>query len=461
MMKSKSVKVLMLVLLTLLLSVGSVIHAQTAVGTVLGDATGVPYVVQDKINNGDPITISLWDWWTPRFKYWQEITKKYTELYPNVTFDVVQTPGDQYWTKLAAAIPAGQGPDIFAFHNSQFNQYINNNLVDPYPPELFDPQYLKDNWLGFDQGEFQDSEGRVRFLPYGPMAALFYYNTDLWKAAGLTDADLPKTWDQVLEVAKKLTKYNDQGLIDVAGFSFNSAISALWNDMSYQQGSYMYGADGKSCNLNSPGNLKALDMITKFYDAKVTSKDFPAMTDAFGGGKIATTYSWTWYSAYLNVNFPDLHYATSLLPTFTGQQSPAVGRNNPDVSNVIPSTESPERKAVSWDFLHWLYSQDSVIVDLALLHSVAPPYKKVFDDPRILANPSIHLLEQQLGYTVFPGEIPDSVDNAMQGVEGGVMAGNTNQATLDAAQDACNAAMQEQNYWVVERNYSHNNEMTQ
>ena len=45
-------------------------------------------------------------------------------------------------------------------------------------------------------------------MGYAPTAV--WYNTDMWKAAGLTEADYPKTWDQLLEVAKKLTKGKQQ-----------------------------------------------------------------------------------------------------------------------------------------------------------------------------------------------------------------------------------------------------------
>ena len=37
------------------------------------------------------------------------------------------------------------------------------------------------------------------------MTGSVYYNKDMWEAAGLTEADIPKTWDEMREVAKKLT----------------------------------------------------------------------------------------------------------------------------------------------------------------------------------------------------------------------------------------------------------------
>ncbi|MEB0141408.1 extracellular solute-binding protein, partial [Undibacterium sp. CCC2.1] len=37
-------------------------------------------------------------------------------------------------------------------------------------------------------------------------------NTDAWAKAGLTDADIPTTWDQLETVAKKLTTPDQVGL---------------------------------------------------------------------------------------------------------------------------------------------------------------------------------------------------------------------------------------------------------
>ncbi|RFT33077.1 hypothetical protein CG400_06070, partial [Bifidobacteriaceae bacterium NR017] len=40
-----------------------------------------------------------------------------------------------------------------------------------------------------------------------------YYNKKLWKEAGLTEADIPTTWDELREVAKKLTKWNGSKMV--------------------------------------------------------------------------------------------------------------------------------------------------------------------------------------------------------------------------------------------------------
>lgn len=48
-------------------------------------------------------------------------------------------------------------------------------------------------------------DGKVYYIDYGMMTGSVYYNKEMWKEAGLTDDDIPKTWDEMIEVAKKLT----------------------------------------------------------------------------------------------------------------------------------------------------------------------------------------------------------------------------------------------------------------
>jgi multiple sugar transport system substrate-binding protein len=425
-----------------------------------GTATGVAYEMKPSMFDGKPITLTLWDWHTPRLNYWKEITPKYTKMYPNVTFEIVAAPGADYWTKLTAAIPAGEGPDIFHFHNSNHTPFIENNLIDPFPEDIFVPSFYKENYIGMAEGHFMDKNGHIRYLPYGAMAAELYINTKMWQDAGLTENDYPKTWDDLLVVAKKLTKYDASGAIDISGFDFNGYIQYLWNDMLFQQGRYMYTKDGRGCQVDNPESINALNVITNFYDQNVNSRDFLAWDEAFGTGKTAMVWSWTWATGWLKTTYPDLDFTVVRMPSFTGKDLPALGRQNYEVSLVVNPSKDVERRKVSWDFLHWLYSDDEKLVDLALMHNIAPAYKKLNDNPRILADATIADLSKSIPYKVFPGEFPTTMDDAFtQYVTQNIMAGTPVDQVVKEAQTACDNALQEKQYWIVERSYAHDADM--
>ena len=462
-MPKKSHAILAFVLLlSLALTAAGPVSAQevSAEDTLGGDATGVVYEKKDALFNGAPITITIWDWHRPRVVLWEKMAPLYTELYPNVTFEITEIPWSDYWTKAAAAIPAGQGPDIMHFHNSFHTQFVGNNLLEPFPEDLFDPAFLEENWLGFKEKHFHDDEGRIRYLPYGSMAASLFVNTKMWEEAGMTEADYPKTWDDLLVLAQKLTKYDDAGNIDIAGFAFNDYLELLWNDMNYQLGRYLYTADGKGCQVDTPEGRQSLEMIMKYYDAKVNSFDYLGFIEAFGTEKAVITWSWLWFADYLRNTYPDLEFFTLKMPSFTGENLPALGRQNYEVSLVIPVGNEPERVAVAWDFLHWMYSQDEVLVDLALAHQITPAYRKLTEHPRIQADAAISQLGDVIEYKVFPGEFPDAMwQTITQNIGQNIIAGATIDEALAAAEEACDLAMAELDYWTLERSYAHNDAM--
>ena len=426
-----------------------------------GMATGVPYEFKCNLNDGEPIEINVWEWHGPRIAIWEAKIADYQKMYPNVTFNIEQIPWGEYWPKLAAAAPAGEAPPIFHFHNMVHGFYVNNDLLEPYPEMQFDPTYMEENWVGFKEKQLHNKENEIVYLPYGSMVARVYINTKLWEEAGLTEADYPQTWDDLLEAAKVLTKYDDAGNIEVAGFNVNGYLQLLWNDMNYQLGSYQFTEDGKGCLIDTPEGRQALETIVGFYDEKVSSRDFPGWIEGFGTELAAMTWSWTWMNDVLNGDYPDLEYTTITNPTFSGEDLPALGRMNHEASFAVNALATPEEKEVAFDFLHWLYSDEETLADIVLSMTVPPAYKKLWEHPDILANETIAGMIEEISYKVFPGEFPGAVESEalVQYIGEGILTGNTVDQMLEDAQSACDYAMQEEDYWIIERNYANDGSM--
>lgn len=74
-------------------------------------------------------------------------------------------------------------------------------------------------------------------------------NDKLWKAAGLTEADYPKTWDDLATVGRKLT----QG--KVKGLTFSPEIQRVGAFLAQGGGGLV--TDGKA-TANSKANVEAL-----------------------------------------------------------------------------------------------------------------------------------------------------------------------------------------------------------
>lgn len=136
-------------------------------------------------------------------------------------------------------------------------------------------------------------------------------NTDMWKAAGLTDADLPTTWDQLESVAKKLTSGNRVGL----GISGEYA---RVGSFMVQAGGNLMNDDSTKATANSDANVKALDFVKKLLDGGELkyAKDLGAGWggEAFGKGLAAMTIEGNWITGALKSDFPNIHYKVAELP---------------------------------------------------------------------------------------------------------------------------------------------------
>ena len=85
----------------------------------------------------------------------------------------------------------------FNVHNS-----YHENLINYMAPLDIPVEDLEQDFNGVNAHVI---DGKVYYIDYGMMTGSVYYNKEMWKEAVLTDDDIPKTWDEMIEVAKKLT----------------------------------------------------------------------------------------------------------------------------------------------------------------------------------------------------------------------------------------------------------------
>ena len=136
-------------------------------------------------------------------------------------------------------------------------------------------------------------------------------DTDLWKKAGLTDADIPTTWDRLAADAKKLTSGKTKGLV------FNGEYARLGVFMA-QAGGRLVSADGTRAEADSSQNAAALDYVKKQLGAGTFAyaKDVGAGWggEAFGKQTAAMTIEGNWITGAMSADFPKVKYKVVELP---------------------------------------------------------------------------------------------------------------------------------------------------
>jgi multiple sugar transport system substrate-binding protein len=349
------------------------------------------------VNDGKVVSLDWWLW--DGDEKFQAFVDAYEEIHPNVDITLVNQPWDDYWTKLPLALKDGDGPAMFNVHNSHHDNLI--PYMEPYDIPL---EELSADYVGV---EAHVVDGEVYYVDFGLMTGLIYYNTTMWEAAGLTDADIPETWDEFREVAKKLT-VRDGDSFTQAGFNYNSLFKEFTLGLPYQTGQRLFADDMVTPTLDSDATLETIEQFVDLYDVdKVGSKDFgPVAGESFGQGQSAMIYNWGHFYGTLENDYPDVEFATFRTPVPSADDEPfAFDRYNGESTLGINAGASPEEKEAAQDFLRFYLTNADLMKDLCLNYSVFPMYAPLADDPEIAAHPVLSALGSIDRY-IWPGPLP-------------------------------------------------------
>lgn len=136
-------------------------------------------------------------------------------------------------------------------------------------------------------------------------------NTRLWKQAGLTDADVPTTWDELASVAKTLTTG------DVVGLTFGPEYQRV-GAFFPQAGGSMVSEDGTEATVDSPENLEALEFVQGMMKDGVASYSSTLGAgwggEAFGKELAAMAIEGNWIAGAMENDFPKVDYTVAELP---------------------------------------------------------------------------------------------------------------------------------------------------
>ena len=375
--------------------------AEATDAPVMGNV--VKYDPNLPVNNGEDIDIELW-YWTGAANLFQALADQYMAIHPNVHITLVENPWDDYWTKLPLALQGNDGPAIFNVHNGQ-----HDNLIGYLAPYDIPVEELKEEFVGAS-GHVID--GKIYYTDYGLMTATMYYNVDMWEAAGLTEEDIPKTWDQFREVAKKLTIRDSEGNLVQAGFSYNGGIQGDVLGMQYQYGQNLFTADSKVTLANDAmknviQRLKDMYVVDGICDYTFGNNS----GDNFGQGTVAMYLGWGFMTNVLAQNFPDTHFKCFEIPSVSEDIPYAFHRYNGESTFGVNKNASAEQQAIAQDIIRFFFANDDIQKAFCLANAVFPMKKSLQEDADLLAIPSIQVLADHIDRYIWPGAMPSTVEN--------------------------------------------------
>jgi len=216
------------------------------------------------------------------------------------------TPAQDLTQQLGQALAGSTPPDVFYVEAGRFADYASVGALEPYGDKVSNP----DDFYQSLRTTFT-YDCKLYCAPKDFSTLALQVNTDLWNRAGLTEADVPTTWDQLTSVAQRLKAAKIQPL--VIGET-RDRIGAFM----VQAGGWITSADGKTATADSPENLAALTYVQGLLKQGLAA--YPKSVDAgwggeaFGKAKAAMTIEGNWIKGAMQNDYPNVKYTVHPLP---------------------------------------------------------------------------------------------------------------------------------------------------
>jgi len=109
---------------------------------------------------------------------------------PDITVKHSNFPYAQYRTKVAAAVPAGEGPDVVQLYYGWLKDYLKADLLVPLPADAFPQSEVEDEF--FPIVSAMEVDGAYWGMPTAVRSLALFYNKTLFEEAASIPTARPR-----------------------------------------------------------------------------------------------------------------------------------------------------------------------------------------------------------------------------------------------------------------------------
>lgn len=377
------------------------------------------------------IALDMWVHETdsPEGKLYQTLIEEFNEAHKGeitVTLTNIPRTGDAggYDDKINAAITNNDMPDVFTVDGPTVAANAEAGVLAPLD-EYFEQSDLDDfNDDIIQQGTY---DGKLYSVAAMDSSVLFFYNKDLFEAAGVTPAtqEDPWTWEEFYEAADKLTTDSVYGANLGALSKVDEWSTYALLPMIQSAGGNIISEDGEEAvagYLDGDAAKEAMTFIKKLIDDKIisaTPEDF-----SFEKGSSAMTLSGPWEASTLK-DYPDINWGTMPYPIYD-EESKGVSPCGSWSFAMSENCPEENREAAALLIKH-LSSKESCIAMYGA-NSMPPARQSAFEEVPVLNEEPLNVMTYQLAetatarpavvnYPILSNQFATAVSNISSGME--------------------------------------------
>ncbi len=308
-------------------------------------------------------------------------------------------------TRAITAARGGRAPQLAILLSTDMFTMIDEDVVMPWDDFLSDEDMT--SWIGGFYPAFMrnsQTEGKTWGIPFQRSTPVLYWNKDAFRAAGLDPEVPPATWDEMVEMGKKLTLRDASGNVTQWGVRIPSSgfPSWLFTGLVAANGQDGLANDaGTEVMFDTPAVVGALEyLVSLSKDHGVMEPgiiEWGATPRAFFEGQAAMIWTTTGNLTNIRKNAP-FPFGVAMLPAKVRRGAPTGGGNF-----YLFKGSSDEQTRAAIDFVKWATAPEQA-ADWAIATGYVAPRPDTWETDRMKAYvaevPGALVAREQLEFAV-------------------------------------------------------------
>jgi multiple sugar transport system substrate-binding protein len=362
--------------------------------TAGGGGDSGPAATVDPNAQHDPMTLTVWSNFSGREgKVTTGVLQSIKQKYPWMTVKHVQGKDDE---AIVRAINGGTPPDVaISFTPDNAARFCQTRAFQDLNPYLQADKIDKNAMWPAAIFSYTQYNNIQCVLPMLTDAYGLYYNVDLLEKAGFSEP--PKTVSELKTMAEKLTEYNPDGSIKVAGFMpLFGYYQNTPNTFGHAYGAKWYDSSGKPSLSTDPNWAKMLqwqkslvdaigyEKLQKFFGKLGGGDSEWSAQHGFEVGKIAMMIDGEWRNAFIAADKSKVNYQTAPFPVDDAQ--PDLYGSGQVGGTIMGIPKGAKHPAESWLLVKYMTTETPALVTLAKGLRNVPSTVESLKDPELNAD---------------------------------------------------------------------------
>ena len=307
-------------------------------------------------------------------EYFQNIFDEFEKTHPDVNIEWQDYPAQDYDTKLLTSYMGDDPPDVINLTAQMVPKFTNRNLLLDLETVL--PQETIDSYFQNVVDDACTVGDAVYALPWYLATSVGMVNMAIFREAGLTEEDIPETYEELWDVAEIIRDKTDK----YAFFPIYTEAGALRGHL-IDAGVDILNDDETKAIFNTPKAVEVFKFWADYYKEDLApSEALTAMhrrpIELFKSGRLAIFQSGPQFLKHVKSDAPDVYKNTVIIPRlhWEGKEIYTI-----DVHNVAVSDRA-EDKDLAAEFAAFVTNGANQL-EFAKLTTIIPSVKSAVEDP--------------------------------------------------------------------------------